>query len=76
MDIRLSFRRLRIPFALQPGRDVDIPVGAALGSVLGGQIEAAFGWRAAFQAVGLPGLALALAALALPEPRRGETELA
>jgi len=53
-----------------------IPVGAALGSVLGGQIAAHFGWRMAFQAVGLPGLALALVALVLPEPRRGETELA
>jgi MFS family permease len=53
-----------------------IPVGAALGSVLGGQIEARFGWRSAFHAVGLPGLLLALVALVLPEPRRGQTELA
>jgi MFS family permease len=52
-----------------------VPVGAALGSVLGGQIDAHFGWRAAFQVVGLPGLAFALVALALPEPKRGETEL-
>ncbi len=53
-----------------------IPVGAALGSVLGGQLEAHFGWQRAFQAVGLPGLLLALVALVLPEPKRGETELA
>jgi MFS family permease len=53
-----------------------IPVGAALGSVLGGQINAHYGWRTAFHAVGLPGLALALVALVLPEPKRGETELA
>jgi predicted MFS family arabinose efflux permease len=53
-----------------------IPIGAALGSVLGGQINAHFGWRAAFQAVGAPGLVLAFVALLLPEPRRGGTELA
>jgi MFS family permease len=53
-----------------------LPIGAALGYGIGGQIEARFGWRAAFQAVGLPGFALALAALALPEPRRGAMELA
>jgi MFS family permease len=52
-----------------------IPVGAGLGAQLGGLIEAHFGWRTAFHAVGLPGLVLALGALALPEPRRGETEL-
>jgi predicted MFS family arabinose efflux permease len=53
-----------------------IPVGAALGFVLGGQLEAHFGWRWAFRAVGLPGLFAAVVALALPEPRRGQTELA
>jgi MFS family permease len=53
-----------------------IPVGAGLGYILGGLIEAQLGWRWAFQAVGLPGLAAALVALLLPEPRRGATELA
>jgi MFS family permease len=53
-----------------------IPIGAALGFVLGGQIEKHFGWRDAFRAVGLPGLFFAFLALALPEPRRGATELA
>jgi predicted MFS family arabinose efflux permease len=53
-----------------------IPMGAALGSKLGGAIEAHYGWRTAFHVVGLPGLAFALLALALPEPRRGQTELA
>jgi MFS family permease len=53
-----------------------MPIGAALGFLLGGQIEAHFGWRVAFQAVGLPGLCFALLALALPEPQRGATELA
>ncbi len=52
-----------------------IPVGAALGYGIGGWIEAKYGWRSAFHAVGLPGLVLAVVALLLPEPRRGETEL-
>lgn len=51
-----------------------IPIGAALGYFLGGQIAAVHGWRVAFFAVGLPGLAVAIAALAIPEPRRGGTE--
>ena len=48
-----------------------IPVGSALGFVLGGQIGAHFGWRAAFFIAGGPGLLLALAALRLPDPPRG-----
>jgi MFS family permease len=36
-----------------------IPVGSALGYLIGGALEGAFGWRAAFFAVGLPGLVLA-----------------
>lgn len=48
------------------------PVGSALGYVVGGQVEAAYGWRAAFLAVGIPGLLVALAALALREPPRGQ----
>src|SRR5262245_32138235 len=35
---------------------VAVPVGAAVGFVLGGLIEHAFGWRAAFYAVGFPGI--------------------
>jgi MFS family permease len=53
-----------------------IPLGAALGYGLGGALHAWLGWQSAFRVVGLPGLALALAALALPEPPRGATELA
>ena len=52
------------------------PVGAALGFILGGQIDAHYGWRAAFRAVGLPGLFVAFLALLFPEPKRGATELA
>jgi MFS family permease len=50
---------------------VAIPVGSAAGYVLGGLLERQFGWRAAFFAVGLPGLLLALLALAAPDPPRG-----
>jgi len=47
-----------------------IPVGAALGYVVGGLVNHAYGWRAAFFAAGAPGLLLALAVLRLPDPRR------
>ncbi len=48
-----------------------IPVGAALGYVVGGQVGQHFGWRAAFFVAGVPGAALALASLWLPDPPRG-----
>ena len=48
-----------------------IPVGSALGYILGGVIGEAHGWRAAFFVAGAPGAALAFALLALTEPRRG-----
>jgi MFS family permease len=48
-----------------------LPVGAALGYVLGGLIGHHFGWRAAFFLCGAPGLLLAAVMLALPDPPRG-----
>ena len=39
--------------------------------VVGGQVGAHFGWRAAFFVAGVPGIALAVAALWLPDPPRG-----
>jgi predicted MFS family arabinose efflux permease len=46
--------------------------GIVLGFLLGAFIEAALGWRAAFMAVGLPGVAFALIFfLTVREPRRG-----
>jgi MFS family permease len=48
-----------------------IPLGAAFGFLLGGVLERAFGWRAAFYAVGLPGLLLAILTLQLHDPPRG-----
>ncbi len=50
---------------------VATPVGAALGFVLGGLLGQQWGWRAAFLAVGLPGLVVALVAWWLPDPPRG-----
>ncbi len=53
---------------------VAIPVGAALGTIIGGIIAAKWGWRHAFIWAGVPGLFLALVMLPFAEPRRGQTE--
>ena len=44
-----------------------IPIGGAIGVIVGGVVGTSFGWRAAFLVVGLPSFALALPGLA---PRR------
>ncbi|MFZ1991510.1 MAG: MFS transporter, partial [Alphaproteobacteria bacterium] len=52
-----------------------IPIGGALGLLIGGYVNVALGWREAFYVVGLPGLLLALLiAFALKEPPRGLSE--
>ena len=51
-----------------------IPVGSALGYVIGGLIDVHFGWRAAFFVAGGPGLALALLCLFLRDPPRGSQD--
>jgi sugar phosphate permease len=49
-----------------------VPIGSMVGAGVGGAIAAAYGWRTAFIAVGLPGLLLALVMLVLiREPKRG-----
>lgn len=53
-----------------------IPVGAALGYVVGGLVDAHFGWRAAFFVAGTPGLVLAALCLLLPDPPRGSQDAA
>jgi len=53
-----------------------IPIGSALGYVLGGAINARFGWRWAFFLAGAPGALLALALLFLRDPPRGALDVA
>lgn len=48
-----------------------IPVGTALGYVLGGAVGQSHGWRAAFFLAGAPGALLGLSLLLLREPPRG-----
>ena len=58
-------------FAIYSGA---IPVGSALGYVIGGQLEPILGWKKAFYVVGFPGLLLALVLFFLPDPSRGDSE--
>jgi MFS transporter, Spinster family, sphingosine-1-phosphate transporter len=51
-----------------------IPVGSALGYVVGGLIDKDYGWRAAFFVAGIPGLLLAALCLLLRDPPRGGQE--
>ena len=53
---------------------VAIPVGAALGYLVGSQVSAAWGWRYAFIVAGLPGLVLAACLLPFREPARGQAD--
>ena len=52
-----------------------IPIGSALGYVLGGAINARFGWRWAFFLAGAPGALLAVALLFLRDPPRGALDV-
>lgn len=54
---------------------VAVPVGAALGYLLGGVLAAAHGWRTAFILTGLPGLLLATLLLFYPLPKRGASDV-
>jgi MFS transporter, Spinster family, sphingosine-1-phosphate transporter len=53
-----------------------IPVGTALGYILGGELSTRYGWRMAFFLVGLPGLLFSLLTLMIREPKRGATDAA
>jgi len=53
---------------------VAIPVGAALGTIIGGLVAAHWGWRHAFIWAGAPGLILALVLLPFAELKRGQAE--
>ena len=48
-----------------------IPVGTALGYLLGGHFGTLYGWRMPFYIAGIPGFFLAAAMMFVPEPERG-----
>lgn len=48
-----------------------IPLGSALGYLVGGAVGEPYGWRAAFMVASVPGLLLAVVAWFIPEPERG-----
>jgi predicted MFS family arabinose efflux permease len=53
------------------------PIGAWLGADMAGAVAQAYGWRAAFFALGVPGVLLgALVFLTIREPRRGRLDAA
>jgi predicted MFS family arabinose efflux permease len=52
-----------------------IPMGFALGFVIGGVLAHFFGWRVAFSLVGVPGLVTAVFVWRLREPTRGATDI-
>lgn len=52
-----------------------IPVGTALGYVIGGIMGPRYGWRAPFYVGAVPGFLLALGMMAIPEPARGQSDV-
>ena len=53
-----------------------IPIGTALGYVVGGSVGTHWGWRQAFLIAGLPGALLGMSLLLLEEPPRGGSDRA
>jgi MFS transporter, Spinster family, sphingosine-1-phosphate transporter len=51
-----------------------IPLGSALGYLVGGAVGEPWGWRAAFMVASVPGLVLAVVAWFVPEPVRGSMD--
>jgi MFS family permease len=51
-----------------------LPVGSALGYILGGHLGEIYSWRSAFLIVGLPGLLMVLLCLKIKEPERGAVD--
>jgi len=51
-----------------------IPVGTAMGYLLGGYLGHLYGWRRPFLIGALPGFILALGLMLVPEPRRGASD--
>jgi len=54
---------------------VGLPLGTALGYLLGGLLAPRYGWRAPFYLGGAPGLLLGLALLFVSEPERGAQDV-
>src|SRR2546423_2638695 len=52
-----------------------IPIGSAVGYILGGLVDKYFGWRAAFWIAGTPGLLLSLLVLFVYDPPRGSQDV-
>jgi MFS family permease len=52
-----------------------IALGGVLGLLLGGHLEARYGWRVAFMAVGVPGFVLAVLVSRLKDPSREPARL-
>ena len=51
-----------------------LPVGSALGYILGGHLGEIYSWRSAFLIVGFPGLLMVLLCLKIKEPKRGAVD--
>lgn len=52
-----------------------LPVGSALGYVIGGYLGHRHGWRTPFYVAAIPGFGLALALAFIPEPKRGAADV-
>ena len=52
-----------------------LPIGIGLSFAISGSVAKAYGWRTAFLLAGIPGILLAIAALFIREPARGNTGL-
>ena len=52
-----------------------VALGGVLGLLLGGYLEASYGWRVAFMTVGVPGFICAFLVARLHDPSRAPTEL-
>ena len=51
-----------------------LPVGSALGYILGGHLGEIYSWRSAFLIVGFPGVLMVLLCLKIREPKRGAVD--
>ncbi len=51
-----------------------LPVGSALGYIIGGYLGHRYGWRAPFYVAAIPGFVMALLLATIPEPPRGAAD--